>query len=212
MKWERFKYRRPARKQAVHDTRMVFLVKALLATATVLILLYDGWVSLHPVAKLILIGYAKVTDGDTLLVGGQAVRLSGIDAPEKDQTCKGANGRLCLCGEDASRELARLVRYSRVTCEQQGAHDRYGRVVARCSVSTLLTGRRINLSAALVGSGHAVVYRRFAGVDLAELVRLESVARLNKRGLWQGKFEMPETGEERTRTEEARAAGICGKQ
>ena len=33
-----------------------------------------------------------------LQVGGEVVRLSGIDAPEKDQTCKGANGRLYLCG------------------------------------------------------------------------------------------------------------------
>ncbi|BDA42063.1 probable endonuclease lcl3 [Coccomyxa sp. Obi] len=192
MKWERYKYQRPARKQARHNIKMVFLVKALLATATVLILLYDGWMSIPPLAKLTLTGHAKVTDGDTLWVGGQAVRLSGIDAPEKDQTCKGANGRLYRCGEDASRALARLVRYSRVTCEQQGARDRYGRVVARCSVGTLLTGRRIDLSAALVGSGHAVVYRRFAGVDLAELVQLENAARQNKKGLWQGKFEVPE--------------------
>lgn len=33
-----------------------------------------------------------------LQVGGEVVRLSGIDAPEKDQRCKGANGRLYLCG------------------------------------------------------------------------------------------------------------------
>ncbi|CAL8461582.1 g1113 [Coccomyxa elongata] len=192
MRWERFKYQRPARKQARHNTRMVFLLKALLATATVLILLYDGWISFHRKEDLTLTGHAKVTDGDTLSVGGEVVRLSGIDAPEKDQRCKGANGRLYLCGEDASWALARLVRYSRVTCEQQGARDRYGRVVARCSVMTLLTGRRIDLSAALVGSGHAVVYRRFAGLHLAVLVHLESVARLNRKGLWQGKFEMPE--------------------
>lgn len=34
--------------------------------------------------------------------------------------------------------------------------------------------------------------RRYAGLHLAELVHLESVARLKKKGLWQGKFEMPE--------------------
>jgi endonuclease YncB( thermonuclease family) len=55
--------------------------------------------------------------------------------------------------------LERLVRFSRVICEQQGARDRYGRVVARCSVHRWLTGQRADLSAALVSSGLAIVYR-----------------------------------------------------
>lgn len=60
-----------AGKQARHNTTMVFLVKALLTTATVVILLFDGWIIFHPGENLTLTGHAKVTDGDTL-----SVRLS----------------------------------------------------------------------------------------------------------------------------------------
>ena len=33
-------------------------------------------------------GPARVIDGDTLDVAGQRIRLYGIDAPEKNQTCQ----------------------------------------------------------------------------------------------------------------------------
>lgn len=64
-----------------------------------------------------------------------------------------------LAGNEATMELSRLLRFPRVTCEQQGARDRYGRVVARCSTRGFWSGQKNDLSASLVGSGHAVVYR-----------------------------------------------------
>ncbi len=33
-------------------------------------------------------GPARVVDGDTIDVAGQRIRLYGIDAPEKNQTCQ----------------------------------------------------------------------------------------------------------------------------
>ena len=33
-------------------------------------------------------GIAEVVDGDTIKIDGTRIRLFGIDAPEKDQTCK----------------------------------------------------------------------------------------------------------------------------
>ena len=33
-------------------------------------------------------GAATVTDGDTLRVGAERVRLHGVDAPESKQTCR----------------------------------------------------------------------------------------------------------------------------
>ena len=34
------------------------------------------------------IGEVKVTDGDTIILQGQKIRLDGIDAPEKNQLCQ----------------------------------------------------------------------------------------------------------------------------
>ena len=64
-------------------------------------------------------------------------------------------------GERAGAALGSLVRWSPVTCQPQGSRDKYGRVVARCSVPRLLlgVGPPVDLSAAMVSAGHAIVYR-----------------------------------------------------
>jgi len=43
-------------------------------------------------ATSLLTGPARVIDGDTIIVAGEHVRLEGIDAPERKQTCQ-RNGR-----------------------------------------------------------------------------------------------------------------------
>ena len=70
-----------------------------------------------------LIGDVRVVDGDTLAFEGLGikVRLDGIDAPESEQTCEGA---------DATRALARRIAAGPVRCEGD-EFDRYG-LVARC--------------------------------------------------------------------------------
>jgi endonuclease YncB( thermonuclease family) len=80
------------------------------------------------------------------------------------------------CGEEARRELVRLVAAGPIACEVHG-HDRYGRRLARCTVA----GR--DLGAALVASGLAVSYGGYA----AE----EAEARRNRAGLWAGAFQRP---------------------
>ena len=47
-----------------------------------------------------------MTDGDTVRLAGERVRLHGIDAPESKQTCV-AGGRRWRCGSEATRALAR---------------------------------------------------------------------------------------------------------
>ena len=54
-------------------------------------------------------GPARVVDGDTLEVGGERVRLEGIDAPESAQTCQRSDGKAWSCGKAAAKALERLV-------------------------------------------------------------------------------------------------------
>ena len=50
-------------------------------------------------------GVARVTDGDTIKIEGIKIRLHGIDAPERKQTCE-KNGGVWRCGS-----LQRLQNY-----------------------------------------------------------------------------------------------------
>ncbi len=56
------------KKHRTHTKTLVLLLKVFLFLLPFSILLYDVSLSLQPRPKLTLIGYAKVTDGDTLMV------------------------------------------------------------------------------------------------------------------------------------------------
>lgn len=128
----------------------------------------------------ILGGGARVIDGDTLQMGDKRIRLHGIDAPESKQTCLRGR-RVWACGAEAARALERMIGVSDLRCEQRDT-DRYGRVVAECSVG------RQNINAAMVRSGWAVAYRQYGGAAYAED---EAVARRRQVGIWAGRFVMP---------------------
>lgn len=124
-------------------------------------------------------GVGNAEDGDSLKVGDRAVRLFGIDAPEWDQTCK-LDGRQWPCGQVAAEELARLVTGKDVSCVAIDA-DRYGRTVAQCTVDDLDVNRT------MVALGYAVAYRHYS----TTYASAEESAKVNRRGLWAGTFEMP---------------------
>lgn len=102
---------------------------------------------------------ALAIDGDTLRCRDQElVRLAAIDAPELPHHCRPR--RNCAPGDPyaARAALATMLR-PHLVCRQVDAsprqagfqaRDRYGRIVARCSVG----GR--DLSEAMVRSGFAV--------------------------------------------------------
>ena len=50
-----------------------------------------------------------MTDGDSIKIDGQRIRIHGIDAPEAKQTCTYANGEEWACGKVATAYMARLV-------------------------------------------------------------------------------------------------------
>jgi endonuclease YncB( thermonuclease family) len=129
-----------------------------------------------------------VIDGDGLEIRGEKIRLFGIDAPEIDQYCQRADGTRWRCGHYASVELDRIVAGSDVTCVVRDT-DRYGRPVAAC------TSGEVDLGEAQVRSGWAVAYRRFT----RQYDAAENAARAARRGVWQGKFDMPWAWRERTR-------------
>ncbi|CAK0783419.1 hypothetical protein CVIRNUC_006618 [Coccomyxa viridis] len=135
-------------------------------------------------------GYATVTDGDSLEINGRRIRLHGIDAPEINQTCRKHSGQVYRCGEASAQELKRLVRLRKVLCKRSGT-DRYLRFLGACWAQPILWGSLLDISAAMVSSGHAVVYRHFKGKGLAELLDKQATARKKKLGVWQGRFQDP---------------------
>ena len=79
-------------------------------------------------------GQASIIDGDTLEIHGTRIRLSGIDAPESTQLCRGDDSLQYQCGAKAANELDEHIGGRPVRCEGVG-RDQYGRTVAVCSIA-----------------------------------------------------------------------------
>lgn len=127
------------------------------------------------------IGRASVIDGDTLDIQGQRIRLWGVDAPESRQTCERA-GQAYRCGQEAANRLDAWLAGRTVTCRAEGRADRYGRMVARCTVG----GR--DIGGWLVTQGLALDYPRYSRGEYAVH---EAEARTARAGVWAGRFATP---------------------
>lgn len=127
-------------------------------------------------------GQIRVIDGDTIDVGGTRVRLYGIDAPEASQTCQNDQGATWNCGAWVSRQVRAQFQGRQARCEALDT-DRYGRIVARCSVA------QQDMGATLVAQGLAFAYRRYSmDYDL-----IEKQAAAADRGLWTSRVQEPAT-------------------
>jgi len=127
-----------------------------------------------------LFGRAQVIDGDTIDIGGERVRLHGIDAPEYGQSFW-CDGREFDGGAMAAAALEALVAGVSLRCEPI-ERDCFGRLVAKC-----FSKSGVDVCRRLVASGWALAFRRYS----FDYVPDETAAKEAFRGLWRGTFEMP---------------------
>ena len=120
-----------------------------------------------------------VTDGDTIRIGDERIRFSGIDAPEIKQTCthKEINFE---CGEFSKNLLIEKISNQEVSCIRE-SKDQYGRTLAECFVG------KESLSSYLVREGYAFAYRKYSDKFIPD----EEYAQSKKNGMWSMNFIFP---------------------
>jgi endonuclease YncB( thermonuclease family) len=123
---------------------------------------------------------AQAMTGDTLRLDGRVVRLSGIEAPDRQQLCARGAAKRWRCGETAQSALERAARGKTVRCVVAST-DATSRSLATCTVD----GR--DLAAELLKEGHVFSTSGFFG----SYASLESEAKKAKVGLWAGDAERP---------------------
>lgn len=120
-------------------------------------------------------GKPDILDGMTLRFAGQDIRLFGITAPARDETCPW--GRETFpCGFNALNALNYMTAFQWVRCRPvPGAAAAGGAIVARCFL-----GGRYDLGERMVRSGWAVTDRDVA----PEYVAAEEAAKAEGLGIW----------------------------
>jgi endonuclease YncB( thermonuclease family) len=125
-----------------------------------------------------LTGTATITDADTIVIGGETIRLQGVDAPETDQICLDSRGGLWNCGIVARNRLIQYIGSRETSC---AGKDAFGRWLATCSTN------EGDLSAWLVREGLGMAFVRYSKAYVAE----EAIARSAQKGMWAGAFIAP---------------------
>jgi endonuclease YncB( thermonuclease family) len=134
-----------------------------------------------PAIAQTIIGQASVVDGDTLEIHGQRIRLSGIDAPESDQLCRGDDSLQYRCGAKAANALDEHIAGRPVSCEGID-RDQYRRTVAMCSID----GE--DVAGWLVSNGFAFDWLRYSK---GRYTAAQKEAEQAGRGVWAGSYVVP---------------------
>jgi endonuclease YncB( thermonuclease family) len=139
----------------------------------------------------------KVADGDTVTIvddkgDKHRIRLSGIDAPEKDQPY----------GSESTKNLEWLIYDGRVTVEYD-KRDRYGRIVGKVLVNpqgdvfclAIDCVRKVDAGLEQIKSGLAWHYKKYqkeqSKVDRKLYPKAEREARKKPVGLWATTEQIP---------------------
>ncbi len=133
-------------------------------------------------------GKPRILDGDTLEVGGQQLRLYGIEAPELDQVCHRA-GQEYACGKVARAVLWALVDGREVSCAPVAVAEGSAGTAAIC------TAGDTSLNEGVVTSGWALA----DPPGVVPYGQLQQAAKAARRGLWTGEFDPPQTWHQRAR-------------
>ena len=120
-----------------------------------------------------------VTDGDTIRIGDERIRFSGIDAPEIKQTCIYQEIEF-KCGEFSKNLLIEKISNQEVSCIRENT-DQYGRTLAECFVG------KESLSSYLVREGYAFAYRKYSDKFIPD----EEYAHSKGNGMWSMDFMFP---------------------
>ena len=120
-----------------------------------------------------------VTDGDTIRIGEERIRFSGIDAPEMKQNCIYQEIEF-NCGEFSKNLLIEKIADQEVSCIRE-SKDQYGRTLAECFVG------KESLSSYLVREGYAFAYRKYSDKFIAD----EEYAQTKGNGMWSMEFLFP---------------------
>ena len=147
-----------------------------------------------PASAQLYLGTASAVSGDTLEMGGQVIRLAGIDAPVPAQSCQ-RDGAEWRCGAEAKAALTAAIASQPVECKQQ-AIDALGRIVADCRAG------RTDLADMMLRRGLAV------SSDASRDLPSQAAARATAQGMWAGTFEMPAVYRVRDREWLAYEAGL----
>lgn len=127
-------------------------------------------------------GIAKVIDGDSIIVENKEVRLFGIDAPEYKQECFNEKNLQYSCGKMAQEFLQKLINNKKVICHYSTL-DFYNRHLAKCELG------EISINEEIIKNGMAVIYDFKQSDEI--MINLESQAKEQKLGIWQGAFQLP---------------------
>ena len=134
----------------------------------------------HPRDLGTIVGKAFVVDANIVEVKGQRIRLFGVDAPDRSQTCSNKKGGAYPCGLRAAFALDNLAKGKVISCVPRGV-DSELRILAVCSYAGL------DIGGAMVESGWSIADERYSG----DYVGTEGAAQAAKLGLWAGAFDDP---------------------